>query len=86
MIPSNTLENSVKKLEAWISGFKLYGWDPFDGLKSPLASYLTFNSKFLRIAWQQFFKRCPINFRPIVGIKKGIVSKTTMTVHQYPIF
>jgi len=76
MVLFKTLENSVKKLEDWISRTKLYGWDPFDGLKSPLAKYLTFDNKYLRIIWQQFFKRFPINFRLIAGIKKGIISKT----------
>ncbi len=66
----------MEKLENWISRAKFEGWDPFDGLKSPSVKYLTLNNKYLRIAWQQFFKRCPINLRPVVRIKKGIVSRT----------
>lgn len=48
------------------------GYDPFDGLNSPLISRtLLGRSRVVRLIWVQFFKRSPINFRKIVGIKKS---------------
>jgi len=47
------------------------GWDPYDALNSPVFKYLPFlDSKWPRIAFTQFLKRSPINFRPILGIPK----------------
>lgn len=47
------------------------GYDPFDGLNSPIINK-TFlgKNRFLRLVWVQLFKRNPINFRKIVGIKR----------------
>lgn len=41
MILFKTLENSVEKLEDWISKAKLHGWDPLNRLKSTSLKYLT---------------------------------------------
>ncbi|WP_068471669.1 prenyltransferase/squalene oxidase repeat-containing protein [Saccharicrinis aurantiacus] len=60
------------KLKDWCiaEGFK--GWDPYDGLNSKLfQSVPTKNSRFFRLAWIQFFKRSPINFRKIALVPKG---------------
>ena len=48
------------------------GYDPYDGLNSKIFQSIPFirNNRFLRLAWIQFFKQCPVNFRPVVGIKK----------------
>ena len=48
------------------------GYDPYDGLNSRLFQAIPFLSKsrIARLAWIQFFKRSPVNFRPWVGIKK----------------
>ena len=70
------VQKIVLELLNWIEKNEYKSYDLFDGLKSPLAKYLTLNNRYLRIAWQQFFKRCPINFRPIFGIKKSIIPKT----------
>lgn len=47
------------------------GYDPFDGLNSPIIKQ-TFlgRNRFIRLLWVQLFKRNPINLRKIVGIKK----------------
>jgi hypothetical protein len=51
------------------------GWvgiDPFDGLRSPLFWRLPVSGlKRARQAWIQFFKRCPVNLRPLFGIAPG---------------
>jgi hypothetical protein len=47
------------------------GYDPYDVLNSPIFKYLPFlDSRWPRIALTQFLKRCPINFRPLLGIPK----------------
>jgi hypothetical protein len=57
------------RLERWI------GYDPYDALNSPIAKALSFNSSFLRTAAIQLVKRSPINFRPLIGIKKSLNPK-----------
>ena len=72
----NKFEQSFKKLQIFCETEQFKGWDPYDGLnswviqKTPLGK-----SSFFRLAWIQLFKRNPINFRKIVGIKKGFNSK-----------
>jgi len=67
--------NSLQKLRTAIESQPLEdrfkGIDPFDGLNSPLINK-TFlgRSRFIRLAWVQFFKRSFINFRPIAGIAR----------------
>jgi hypothetical protein len=48
------------------------GYDPFDGLNSTFLQALPYirNNRLCRLAWLQFFKRSPINFRPLFGVKK----------------
>src|SRR5262245_1815773 len=55
--------------ESWI------GYDPYDGLKSPVARLFFFSNKFARTALTQLVKRCPINLRPILGIEKDLNPK-----------
>jgi len=51
------------------------GYDPYDGLNSPLVSALTLNSKALRTVATQLIKRSPVNVRPLLGIPKGFNPK-----------
>jgi len=47
------------------------GWDPYDGLNSwVIQKTFLGKSRIFRLAWIQFFKRNPINLRPLFGIKK----------------
>ena len=52
------------------------GWDNFDGLnsiffnRSPL-----YRSALLRLIWIQFFKRSPVNFRPLTFVPAGYNAK-----------
>lgn len=53
-----------------VEGYK--GWDPYDGLNSWVIQHtLLGKSSFFRLAWIQFFKRSPINFRGLLGVHKG---------------
>jgi len=56
-------------------GFK--GWDPYDGLNSSLFQSvpLLARSRYARLAWIQFFKRSPLNFRTLAGVKKDFNPK-----------
>ncbi len=48
------------------------GYDPYDGLNSRLFNAIPLVSKnrIARLAWIQTFKRSPINFRVLTGVKK----------------
>lgn len=48
----------------------LKGYDPYDFYLSPIAKYIPKSILFLHAA-----KVSPINFRPVLGIKKGMVTK-----------
>jgi len=47
------------------------GYDPYDALNSSVFKYLPFlDSRWPRIAFTQFLKRCPVNLRPLFRIPK----------------
>jgi polysaccharide biosynthesis protein VpsJ len=47
------------------------GYDPFDGLNSELFKRLPgHQNEYMRLAWLQLHKRCPVNLRALVGIPK----------------
>ena len=47
------------------------GYDPFDGLNSKLFEWMPgLKSGIFGLAWIQFFKQSPINFRPLLGVPK----------------
>lgn len=47
------------------------GYDPFDGLNSKFFDWFpSFKNGVLGLAWIQFFKRSPINLRPLLGVPK----------------
>jgi len=62
------LERSISKLERWIEDHDYKGYDPADGLTSFLRP-LTFGNLFLDRLLQQLVWRCPVNIRPLVGVK-----------------
>jgi len=66
------VEKSFEKLEEYCKKENFKGWDPYDGLNSRLFEVIPFISKsqIVRLIWIQTFKRSPINFRKIAGIKK----------------
>ena len=52
------------------------GWDLFDGLNSQILKHSPFyRSRTLRLAWIQFFKHSPINFRNITLVPKDYNAK-----------
>lgn len=63
---------SFGQLEAFCSQEEYKGYDPYDSLNSRLfqAVPLLSKSRFAKLAWTQFFKRAPLNLRPLVGVPK----------------
>ena len=65
------MKNSFKKLIDYCEKEDFKGWDPYDGLNSwVIQKTFLGKSRFFRLAWIQLFKRNPINFRKLVGIRK----------------
>ncbi|MDA8874200.1 delta-aminolevulinic acid dehydratase [Winogradskyella sp.] len=62
---------AFNRLIAYCEGQNFKGWDPYDGLNSwVIQKTLLGRSRFVRLAWIQLFKRNPVNFRSVFGIKK----------------
>ena len=51
------------------------GYDPYDGLSTPLAGIVGAGHRFPRTLITQLVKRSPVNIRPLLGIKKCRNSK-----------
>lgn len=67
-----TLNMVAERLFADATANNFAGYDPFDGLNSRLFSWFPWLKKGLfGLAWIQFHKRSPINFRPLCGVPKG---------------
>jgi len=66
------LEESLDALYRYVEKEGYLGWDVFDGLNSVLFKKSPFNqSDHIRLAWIQFFKRSPVNFRKLALVPKG---------------
>lgn len=69
------LREVLSRLEAHLVSTGFQGFDPHDGLNSPLVKFLTLGNRRLGVAALQFFKRCPVDLRPLFGIRPGINPK-----------
>jgi len=70
------IETSFLALADYCRRNDFTGWDVFDGLNSKIFSGTPFfRSRLLRLAWIQFFKRSPINFRRLALVPKGMNPK-----------
>ncbi len=76
-IMNEIVEDSFYRLKKYCEGEAYRGWDPYDGLTSKLFRKLPLikNNSLARLAWIQFFKRSPVNFRSIVSIPKQYNAK-----------
>lgn len=68
-------EQSLQKLLKFCRDEAWAGYDPYDGLNSPLARTFLVNNRLSRTLLIQTVKRSPINLRPLLGIRKGINPK-----------
>src|SRR5947209_15739156 len=64
-------EQAVRKLLRWCRGESWMGYDPYDGLNSPLARFWPMRNRLARTALTQLVKRSPVNLRPLLGIRKA---------------
>jgi hypothetical protein len=65
------LQTAHTQLWKWCRAQGLAGYDPYDGLNSRLFQALPLRKfRSARLAWIQFHKRSPINFRSLVGIPR----------------
>jgi hypothetical protein len=62
------LLNSAAAAQNWVESNGYRGYEPFDGLSSPLRT-LTFGNLFAERFLQQAVRQSPINIRPLIGIK-----------------
>jgi len=62
------LINIVNKLESGLAEVNYKGYDPFDGLNSPIFGFI--NNRSIKLAWIQFVKKSPLNFRRFLNILK----------------
>ncbi|MDG5814711.1 hypothetical protein QA601_06470 [Chitinispirillales bacterium ANBcel5] len=65
------IEKETTKLIQYCEKQSYRGYDPYDGLNSSIIKVLTLKNKYLRIIATQLIRRCPVNIRPILGIKRG---------------
>jgi hypothetical protein len=66
------IQQALSRLHSYCQKEEHKGWDLFDGLNSWIFKLSPFyKSQILRLAWIQFFKRSPINFRRITLVPKG---------------
>lgn len=69
----NEIFYSLGKIKEYIEKNNYEGFDPYDGLTSPIFRLPIFRSnKIIRFGSQQFVKRFPINIRPFLFIQKGL--------------
>jgi len=67
----NTLRSHLQKVLSYVEAADYAGYDPYDALNSPLIQRIGARSKVVRIGATQFLRRCPLNVRSILGIRKG---------------
>lgn len=68
----SALEKAYTSLFNYCRAKDFRGFDPFDGLRSPLFKLLPFgSSKFVRLGFQQVIKRSGYDLRPALRIKPG---------------
>ena len=65
---SSLYRNSMVAVQQWAEKRGYRGYDPADGLTTPLRSF-TFGNLFAERLLQQFVWKFPVNIRPLVGIK-----------------
>jgi hypothetical protein len=68
---ADELVTTYQDLWKWCRGRGFAGYDPYDALNSRwFQSTPLKNSRLARLAWTQFHKRSPLNFRRLAGVPK----------------
>ena len=66
---SQTIEQAVGQMRAWGEARDWKGYDPYDGLNSPVASVVALGTPLGRRVVTQAVKLAPVNLRPLLGIR-----------------
>jgi hypothetical protein len=66
------IKASLTRLKTYCEKEDFKGWDPFDGLNSLVFRNLFYlnRNRFIKLTWIQAFKKSPVNFRRIMGVRK----------------
>lgn len=62
-----SLTTSLARLQSWVEDHDYKGYEPFDGLSSPLRR-LTFGNRRLEQVLLQIGRQSPVNLRPLLGV------------------
>jgi len=63
--------DAIERLRTYVEAEDYAGYDPYDALNSPVVKCLTARSKWGRLVATQALRTCPVNLRPLLGIRKG---------------
>jgi hypothetical protein len=74
------LEHAVEGVRNWGESRDWRGYDPYDGLNSPLAPVLTLGTSLGRRLLTQVVKRSPLNLRPVLAVRPGWNAKALAIV------
>lgn len=69
-----SLRRILRRLEQFCAARAWRGYDPYDGLNSPLARWLP--GRAARQAWTQLHRRSPVNLRRLCGIEPTLNAMT----------
>ena len=65
------VDNIIDRLSQYVDSVDYAGYDPYDALNSPFIRLVSSRSKWLRMAFTQLLRRCPVNLRGLLGVRKG---------------
>ena len=68
VISADEIERALDAVQSWVEKSEYRGYEPFDGLSSWFRP-LTFGNQFASRILQQAIRQCPINLRPLCGVK-----------------
>ena len=66
---TSAVEQALGRIRAWGEAHDWKGYNPYDGLNSPAARFLSLDTAYGRRLVTQSVKLSPLNLRPILGIR-----------------
>lgn len=75
MMQQQQVSDTADRLLAWMLQAEFQGWDPHDGLNSPMLKTVSRLHPFLGVVALQLVKRSPLNLRPLLRVKKTVNPK-----------
>jgi hypothetical protein len=73
-IGPDDISRAIQRLQQWVESHDYRGYEPFDGLSS-WARPLTFGNQFAERLLQQTIRQCPVNLRPLLGVRPNDSTK-----------